>query len=91
MVEAGLIVHEMGTMTKERRDTVFYLEYLNIISEIPHEHFKEDGVHVQMQLWFKGIRKGGGDMNPVNLLRKYEGKMTALRKFAAKFPGSMAT
>ena len=26
-------------------------------------------------------------MNPVNFLCKYEGKMTALRKFAAKFPG----
>ena len=26
-------------------------------------------------------------MNPVNLLRKYESEMTALRKFATKFPG----
>ena len=26
-------------------------------------------------------------MNPVNLLRKYEGEMTALRKFATSFPG----
>jgi hypothetical protein len=26
-------------------------------------------------------------MNPVNLLCKYEGEMTALRKFATKFPG----
>jgi hypothetical protein len=43
MVEAGSIVREMGTMTKERRETVFYQEYLNIISEIPHEHFEEDG------------------------------------------------
>ncbi len=32
MVEAGSIVRKMGTMTKERRETVFYQEYLNIIS-----------------------------------------------------------
>ena len=69
MVEAGSIVREMGTMTKERRETVFYQEYLNIILEIPHEHFEEDVGRVQMQLRFKGMRKGGGDMNPVNLLR----------------------
>ena len=86
MVEAGSIVREMGTMTKERRETVFYQEYLNIISEIPHEHFEEDGVRVQMQLQFKGMRKGGGDMNPANLLRKYDGKMTALRKFCCQVP-----
>ena len=74
-------------MTKERRDNAFYEEYMNIISDIPHEHFVEDGVHVQMQLRFKGMRKGGGDMNPANLLRKYEAEMTALWKFASKFPG----
>ena len=61
MVEAGLIVREMGTMIKERRETVFYQEYRNIISEIPHEHFEEAGVRVQMQLRFKGMRKGRDD------------------------------
>ena len=50
----------MGMMTKERRETVFYQEYWNIISEIPHEHFEEAGIRVQMQLRFKGMRKGGG-------------------------------
>jgi hypothetical protein len=39
-----------------------------------------------MQLRFKGMRKGG-DMNPTNLLRKYETEMTSLKKFAYKFPG----
>ena len=41
---------------------MFYQEYLNIILEIPHEHFEEDVGRVQMQLRFKGMRKGGGDM-----------------------------
>ncbi len=39
-----------------------------------------------MKLWFKGMRKGG-DMTLTNLLRKYEGELTSLKKFAYKFPG----
>ena len=87
MVEAGLIVWEMGLMTKEKREQAFYQEYMNLISKIPSDHFVEDGVRLQMQLWFKGTKKGGGDMNPANLLRKYETELTSLRKFATKFPG----
>ena len=86
MVDAGSIVREMGTMTKERREQAFYQEYMSLISEIPSERFVEDGVRLQMQLRFKGMRKGG-DMNPTNLLRKYETEMTSLKKFAYKFPG----
>jgi hypothetical protein len=67
MVDAGLIVREMGTMTKERREQAFYQEYMSLISEIPSERFVEDGVCLQMQLRFKGMRKGG-DVNPTNLL-----------------------
>jgi hypothetical protein len=59
---------------------------MSLISEIPSERFVEDGVRLQMQLRFKGMRKGG-DMNPTNLLRKYETEMTSLKKFAYKFPG----
>ena len=47
-------------MTKERREQSFYQEYMNLISKIPGDHFVEDGVHLQMQLWFKGMRRGGG-------------------------------
>ena len=86
MVDAGSIVREMGTMTKERREQAFYQEYMSLISEIPSERFVKDGVRLQMQLRFKGMRKGG-DMNPTNLLRKYETEMTSLKKFAYKFPG----
>ena len=46
----------------------------------------EAGVCLQMQLRFKGMRKGG-DMNPTNLHRKYESEVTSLKKFAYKFPG----
>jgi hypothetical protein len=86
MVEAGSIVREMGTMTKERREQAYYQEYMSLISEIPIERFVESGVCLQMQLRFKGMRKGG-DMNPTNLHRKYETEMTTLKKFAYKFPG----
>ena len=86
MVEAGSIVREMGTMTKERREQAYYQEYMSLISDIPNERFEEDDVRVQMQLRFKGMRKGG-DMNPTNLHRKYETEMTSLKKFAYKFPG----
>jgi hypothetical protein len=86
MVEAGSIVREMGTMTKERREQAFHLEYMNLISEIPSERFVDVTVHQQMQLRFKGMRKGG-DMSPTNLHRKYETEMTSLKKFAYKFPG----
>ena len=75
MVEAGLIVREMGTMTKEKRKQAFYQEYISLLSEIPSERFLADGVHVIMQTRFKGMRKGG-DMNPANLMHKYESEMT---------------
>jgi hypothetical protein len=80
MVEAGSIVREMGTMTKERRDQAYYQEYMSLISEIPSECFMDDGVRPQMQLRFKGMRKGG-DTNPTNLHHKYETEMTSIKKF----------
>jgi hypothetical protein len=87
MVETGSIVREMGTMTKdERRELAYYQEYMSLVSKIPSERFVEAGVRLQMQLRFKGMRKGG-DMNPTNLHRKYETEMTYLKKFAYKFPG----
>jgi hypothetical protein len=54
--------------------------------EIPDECFEDNGVREHMKQWFKGMRKGG-EMTPTNLLRKYEGKLTLLKKFAYKFPG----
>ncbi len=85
MVEAGSIVREMGTMTKERRESAFYDEYMNVLRDIPSEIFEDDTVREQMMRRFKGMRKG--DMDPACLLRKYETEMTALKKFAYKFPG----
>ena len=73
-------------MTKESREKAYHKEYLALISEIPSEHFEDDGVREHMKLRFKGMRKGG-DMTPTNLLRKYEGELTLLKKFAYKFPG----
>jgi hypothetical protein len=58
MVEAGSIVREMGTMTKVRREQAFHSEYMNLISEIPSERFVDVTVRQQMQLMFKGMRKG---------------------------------
>ena len=86
MVEAGSIVREMGTMTKERREQAYYQEYMSLISDIPIERFVESGVCLQMQLRFKGMRKGG-DMNPTNLHRKYETEKTTLKNYAYKIPG----
>ena len=85
MVEAGSIVREMGTMTKERRESAYYEEYMNVLHDIPHELFAEGTVRENMMSRFKGMRKG--DMNPGCLLRKYETEMTALKKFAYTFPG----
>jgi hypothetical protein len=86
MVEAGSIVRELGKMTKKSRENTFHQEYLALISEILSEHFKEDGVSEHMKLRFKGMRKGSV-MTATNLLRKYEGELTLLKKFAYKFPG----
>ncbi len=85
MVEAGLSVRYMGVMTKEKREQACYPECMSLISKIPGEHFKEDGVCEQMQRRFKGTRKGGG-MNPANLHRKYEVEIILLKMFAFKFP-----
>ena len=86
MVEAGLIMREMGTMTKDRREQAFHSEYMSLIFEIPRECFVDGTVHQQMQLRFKGMRKGG-NMSPTNLHCKYETEMISLKKFAYKFPG----
>ena len=86
MVEAGSIVRELGTMTKESREKAYHQEYLALILDIPSERFEDESVHDAMKLRFKGMRKGG-DMTLTNLLRKYEGELTLLKKFAYKFPG----
>ena len=86
MVEAGSIVRELGTMTKESREKKYYEEYLGLISDIPSDRFEDESVREEMKVRFKGMRKGG-DMTPTNLLRKYEGELASLKKFAYKFPG----
>jgi hypothetical protein len=86
MVEAGSIVRELGTMTKESREKAYHQEYLALISDIPSERFEDESVCDAMKLRFKGMRKGG-NMTPTNLLGKYEGKLTLLKKFAYKLPG----
>jgi hypothetical protein len=80
MVEVGTIVREMGTMTKERRETAYHDEYMSLLHDIPYELFEDMRVREHMLKWFKGMRTG--DMNPGCLLRKYEAEMTALKKFA---------
>jgi hypothetical protein len=85
MVEAGANVREMGVMTKELRANRFLSEYISIIAEIPDSLFEDDSMRASMQCRFKGMRKG--DMSAENLLRKYESKLTTLRRFAYKFPG----
>jgi hypothetical protein len=85
MVEAGSIVREMGTMTKERRESAYYDKYMNVLHDIPHGLFADDTVHEYMMSMFKGMRKG--DMDPGCLLHKYEMEMTMLKKFAYTFPG----
>jgi hypothetical protein len=85
MVEAGSIVREMGTMTKEQRSTRFFREYISLIGDIPDSRFEDGGVRQNMEQRFKGMRRG--EMNAENLFRKYESEMTNLKKFAYKFPG----
>jgi hypothetical protein len=85
MVKAGTIVREMGTMTKERWETAYHDEYMNLLHDIPYELFEDMTVRENMLKRFKGMRKG--EMDPGCLLRKYEAEMTALKKFAYKFPG----
>jgi len=85
MVEAGSVVREMGTMTKERREIAFYEQYMNLLAEIPDEMIVDNETRDAMKTRFKGMRKG--DMNANNLLRKYEGEIAALKKFAYSFPG----
>jgi hypothetical protein len=85
MVEAGSIVREMGTVTKEQRAMRFFNEYINLIGDLSDSRFDDDGVRRNMVQRFKGMRRG--EMNAENLLRKYESEMTNLKKFAYKFPG----
>jgi hypothetical protein len=83
MVEAGAIVREMSTISKEMRASEFLSEYLSIINEIPDERFVDASVRNNMILRFKGMRKG--DMSAGKLQRKYESELTALRKYSVQF------
>ena len=83
MVEAGTVVREMGTMTKERRERAFFEEYMSLLSEIPHEMLDDEETRHAMKTRFKGMRKG--DMNANNLLRKYETELTALKNLLTAF------
>ena len=85
MVEAGSIVREMGTMTKEKREAAYFDEYLHMLREIPDEMFFDESIRGQMMKRFKGMRKG--EMDAGCLLRKYETELSLLKKFAYKFPG----
>ena len=85
MVEAGANVREMGVMTKELRANRFHNEYVSILADIPDSRFGEDGLRASMQHHFKGLRKR--EMTAENLLRKYEGELPTLRRFAYKFLG----
>ena len=68
MVEAGTVVREMGTMTKERREGAFYKEYMSLLLEIPDEMLEDDATPHAMKTRFKGMRKG--DMDAGCRLRK---------------------
>ena len=84
MVEAGTIVREMGTMTKERRESVFYEEYhMSLLSEIPNEMLADETTCHAMKTRLKGMQKG--DMNANNLLCKYKTKVTALKNLLMAF------
>ena len=85
MVEAGSVVREMGTMTKGWREGTFYEEYMNLLSEIPDKMIGDETVRTQMMHRFKVMRKG--EMDAGCLLHNYETEMTAVKKFAYKFPG----
>ena len=79
MVEAGSAVREMSTMTKEMRSKCFHREYLGLISEMSDSRFFFYGsVRRNMTHRFKGMR--GTEMTAENLLHKYEGEMTILKK-----------
>ena len=78
MVEEGTTVREMSTMTKEMRAKIFYTEYQGLISEMPASRFVDGSVRRNMTERFKGMRDT--EMNAENLLRKYEGEMTTLKK-----------
>ena len=79
MVEAGTAVREMSTMTKEMRSKCFHREYLGIITDMSDYRFVDGSVRQNMMQRFKGMR--GTEMTAENLLRKYEGEMTSLKKF----------
>ena len=78
MVEAGTAVREMSTMTKEMRSKCFHREYLGIITDMSDSRFVDGSVRQNMMQRFKGMR--GTEMTAENLLRKYEGEMTTLKK-----------
>ena len=78
MVEAGTAVREMSTMTKEMRSKCFHRKYLGIITDMSDSRFVDGSVRQNMMQRFKGMR--GTEMTAENLLRKYEGEMTTLKK-----------
>jgi hypothetical protein len=56
MVEVGMAVREMSTMTKEMNAKCFHKEYLCLISKMSDSRFFDGSVRRNMTQRFKGMR-----------------------------------
>ncbi len=85
MVESSTAVRNMDPMKKDACKQVFLNTYVGIIEKIFNNLYFLPSMRRGTLLYYKGTKKHG--LVGFNLMRKSEGKMSSLRKFAYKFGG----
>ena len=83
-VEAGAAVRGMDLMKKEKKESVFFQRYMNILDEIDDDMFVHENIRINMRQKYKNAKKENSGQS---LWRKYETELTEIRNFAKKIPG----
>jgi hypothetical protein len=84
--EAGTYDRGRDPMKRQKQEDVFMRKYMQIITSIDDEEFKNNDVHNAMLLNYKGSKKGGR-FTGATVYHKQEAEINNIRKFAANFPG----
>jgi hypothetical protein len=71
-------------MKKEKKESVFFQRYVNILDEIDDDMFIHENIRINMRQKYKNAKKENSGQS---LWRKYETELTEIRNFSKKIPG----
>ncbi len=86
LADAGTYIRVLDSMKQQKQEDVFMHKYMQIVTSIDDDQFKNNNVRNAMLLNYKGSKKGGS-FTGATVYRKQETEINNIRKFAPKFPG----